>query len=54
MCIEIDKCVFSQKESTFLAFIVNRQGLWMDPEKVKAIVDWPSPTNRKEVQQVLG
>jgi hypothetical protein len=26
----------------------------MDPEKAKAIVDWPRPTSRKEVQQLLG
>jgi hypothetical protein len=53
MCVEIDKCIFSQKESTFLGFIVSGQGLRMDPEKVKAIVDWPRPMNRKEVQQIL-
>jgi len=26
----------------------------MDPEKAKAIVDWPCPTNVQEVQQLLG
>jgi len=54
MCIEIDKCVFSQKETTLLGFIVSGQGLRMDPEKAKAIVDWPRPTKRNEVQQILG
>ena len=26
----------------------------MDPSKVKAIMDWPTPTNVKEVQSFLG
>jgi hypothetical protein len=26
----------------------------MDPDKAKAITDWPRPTNRKEVQPLLG
>jgi hypothetical protein len=54
MCIEIDKCVFDVSETPFLGFIVSGKGLTMDPEKVKAIVDWPRPTSRKEVQQFLG
>jgi hypothetical protein len=45
MCNEIDKCVFSQTESTFLGYIVSGKGLRMDPEKAKAIVEWPRPTN---------
>jgi hypothetical protein len=26
----------------------------MDPDKAKAIIGWPRPTSRKEVQQLLG
>jgi hypothetical protein len=54
MCIEIDKCVFDVSETPFLEFVVSGSGLRMDPEKASAIVDWPRPTSRKEVQQLLG
>ena len=54
MCVEIDKCIFDASETTFLGFIVSGSGLKMDPEKARAIVDWPRPTSRKEVQQLLG
>jgi len=54
LCIEIDKCVFDASERAFLGFIVSGTGLKMDPEKAKAIVDWPRPMSRKEVQQLLG
>jgi hypothetical protein len=54
MCIEIDKCIFRANELPFLGFLVSGTGLKMDQEKAKAIVDWPRPTSRKEVQQMVG
>jgi len=54
MCVEIDKCIFDASETTFLGFIVRGSGLKMDPEKARAIVDWPRPTSRKKVRQQLG
>jgi hypothetical protein len=54
MCVEIEKYVFDAKEVPFLGFMVSGAGLRMDPEKAKAIVDWPRPTSVKEVQQLLG
>jgi len=54
MCVEKDKCIFDTSETTFLGFIVSGSRLRMDPEKARAIVDWPRPTSRKEVQQLLG
>jgi hypothetical protein len=54
MCVEIDKCIFDAKEVPFLGFMVSGTGSRMDPEKAKAIVDWPQPTSVKEVQQLLG
>jgi transposase InsO family protein len=54
MCIEIDKCIFEATQVPFLGFIVSGTGLTMDPDKAKAIIDWPRPKSRKEVQQLLG
>jgi hypothetical protein len=54
MCIEIDKCVFDVSETVFLGFMVSGAALLMHPDKARAIVDWPRPTSRKEVQQLLG
>jgi len=54
MCVEIDKCIFDAKEVPFLGFMVSGSDLKMDPKKAKAIVDWPRPTNPKEVKQTLG
>jgi len=54
ICIEIDKCVFNESETAFLGFMVSGSGLHMDPDKVQSITNWPRPTSRKEVQQLLG
>ena len=37
-----------------LVFFISREGLKMDPEKVQAIIDWPSPKNIFEVRIFQG
>jgi len=34
--------------------MVSGTGIRMDPENATAITDWPRPTSREEVQQLLG
>ncbi|CAM4730306.1 unnamed protein product [Leuciscus chuanchicus] len=35
-------------------YIISSEGVRMDPEKVKAVVEWPSPDSRKALQRFLG
>ena len=51
---KFNKCSFWLKEVTFLAHIVNCQGISMDTEKVKAVLEWPRPTNVMEIRSFLG
>ena len=51
---KVEKCTFHSASTTFLGFVVGPQGLSMDSEKVKAIVDWQIPTSIKQVQGFLG
>ena len=39
---------------TFVGYMVSKEGIGMDPAKVAAILDWPTPKNIKEVQSFLG
>ncbi|XP_016733322.1 uncharacterized protein [Gossypium hirsutum] len=41
----MEKCVFCTDKLTFLGYIVSSQGVEVDPEKIKAIQDWPRPTS---------
>jgi hypothetical protein len=54
MCVEMDKCIFDAKKVPFLEIIVSGSRLRMDPDKAKAIVQWPCPTDKKVVQQLVG
>ncbi|KAI2644787.1 Transposon Tf2-6 polyprotein [Labeo rohita] len=38
----------------FLGYIVSSEGVCMDPDKIKAVVDWPIPDSRKALQRFLG
>ncbi|XP_039059943.1 uncharacterized protein LOC120203853 [Hibiscus syriacus] len=42
----LKKCAFCTNQVTFLGFIVSSQGLAVDPEKIKAIQEWPEPVNK--------
>ena len=43
-----------QEELVYLRFVISREGLKMDQEKVKAILEWPSPKNVFEVRSFHG
>ncbi|WZZ15565.1 hypothetical protein YC2023_108654 [Brassica napus] len=50
----LGKCSFGTDHVVFLGFVVGAEGLRVDEEKIKAIRDWPSPTNVSEVRSFHG
>lgn len=48
------KCSFHQQEVGFLGFIVDNEGVKMEPSRVTAINEWPEPQTTKDIQQFLG
>ncbi|KAL0154966.1 hypothetical protein M9458_049229, partial [Cirrhinus mrigala] len=52
--VKAEKCDFHAQSVPFLGYIVSAEGMRMDPEKIKAVVDWPSPDSRKALQRFLG
>ncbi len=53
MQIDIWKCKFNIEETVFLKVIVSEQDLCMNSIKVKAIVNWATFTNLKEIQDFV-
>jgi len=49
-----EKCTFCEDNVVFLGFIVNKHGMHVDPTKVQAIQDWPTPQNVGEVRSFHG
>ena len=48
------KCAFGVSAGKFLGFIVNHRGIEAYPDKIKAMLDMPSPSGIKEVQCLTG
>lgn len=49
-----DKCEFDVTEIDFLGFHIDTSGISMDPQKVRCILEWPTPTSVHDVQVFLG
>jgi len=47
------KCVFCI-DKVFLRFVVSSEGVFTDPKKAKAIVEWPQPRAIREVRSFHG
>jgi hypothetical protein len=48
------KCEFHVTTIEYVGYIVNTNGLSMDPSKVKTILEWPTPKTVCDVQSFLG
>ena len=48
------KCAFGVSVGKFLGFIVNHRGIEVNPDKIKAVLEMPSPSGIKEVQRLTG
>jgi hypothetical protein len=52
--VKLSKCEFSKSSVSFLGHIVGANGLQMEEKKVEAVVKWPRPTTKVEVQSFVG
>jgi hypothetical protein len=48
------KCIFCVESGRLLGFIVSRQGIWVDPLKVEAILNLPPPSTLRQLQSLQG
>lgn len=51
---KFSKCEFWLEKVAFLGRIITAEGVAMDPEKVRAVMDWQRPTNVSEIRSFLG
>lgn len=52
--IQLDKSEFLQKEVAFLGHIITTEGIKPNPDKIKAILQFPIPKTTKEIKSFLG
>ena len=48
------KCSLLQTEVSFLGHVVSNRGIATDPDKIRAVVEWPVPRSVAEVRSFLG
>jgi len=51
---KLSKCEFWLSEVTFLGHVISKEGVKVDPQMVKAVIEWPRPTNITEIRSFLG
>ena len=54
LLVKLEKCEFHKQSVRFLGYILTINGIKMDPKKVEAVLNWPTPTSVKELQSFLG
>src|SRR5437588_10859275 len=52
--LKIGKCEFAKSEMEFLRWIVDKNGLRMDPKKTLAVTKWQPPSGVKGIHSFLG
>lgn len=52
--VEAEKCEFHKQKVKFLGYEIMPGFIGMDPDKIKAVSEWPPSTNVKEVRAFLG
>ncbi|KAL0554844.1 hypothetical protein IC582_008772 [Cucumis melo] len=50
----LEKCSFAKPRISYLGYFISEQGIEADPEKIRAVSEWPTPTNVREVRGFLG
>jgi len=54
LCANLDKFTFGLTHVQYMGYIIDEQGVHMDPTKIQVIRDWPSPTTLTELCSFLG
>ena len=48
------KCDLFRQQINYLGHVVSKEGVSTDPDKIKAVKEWPQPTTVTEVRSFLG
>jgi len=52
--MKLEKCKWKMKEVGFLEVVIGLEGIKMEENKVKGVIDWLTPKCVKDVQNILG
>ena len=51
---KLSKCDFYRDRIQYLGHIISEDGIFVDPEKIEAIMNWPTPRNVTDVRSFMA
>jgi hypothetical protein len=51
---KFSKCDFFQKQVQYLGHVISKEGVAVDPNKIKSIMDWPTPKDISNIRSFMG
>jgi hypothetical protein len=52
--VKFDKCDFYQKKIQYLGHVISAEGIVVDPEKIRAIIEWMVLKDVADVRSFMG
>ena len=52
--MKLSKCDFYKREVQYLGHAISEKGVAVDPDKVKAIIEWPVPKDVHDIMSFMG
>lgn len=52
--VKLKKCQLGMRECIYLGYVVGNGGVRPDPDKIRAVRDFPLPVTKKQVRAFLG
>jgi hypothetical protein len=54
LCLQLEKCEFEETRIEYLSVITSHNKVEIHPVRIAGVMDWPTPSNKKEVQSFVG
>ena len=51
---KLTKCDFYRDRIQYLGHIISEEGISVDPEKIKSIINWPTPRSVMDIRSFMG
>ena len=54
LSLKLETCEFKKTSVEYLRVVISHNSVKIDPAKVATVLEWPTPSNKNEVQSFLG
>jgi hypothetical protein len=51
---KFSKCDFFQKQVHYLGHVISKEGVAVDPDKIRSIMEWPTPKDVSDIRSFMG